>query len=111
MKDRVKAGHNLKPFEEMEFSVEHYLTYDIKENSEQLAAIYSRLTSNFPKDKDFKYWRTRFDYWVDYRQNIRNMGIDTLEKAHKEIDRTFAETRLMMDLESRLSALLKSSPQ
>ena len=102
MKDRIKPGLNIEPFKEMEFSVEHYLTYDIKENAEQLLAIYSRLSSNFPKDKDFKYWRTRFDYWVDYKHNIRNMGIDTLEKAHKEIDRTFAETRLMLDLEISL---------
>jgi len=111
MKDRLKAGFNMPPFEKMEFSVEHYLTYDIKENAEQLATVYARLSRNFPNDKDFKYWRTRFDYWVDYKHNIPNMGIDTLEKVHNEIDRTSAETRLMLDLEIRLIALLKSNPQ
>ena len=82
--------------------VEHYLVYDIKENAEELITVYSRLSSNYPNHKDFKYWRTRFQYWIDYKYNIKNMGIDTLEKVSDEIDRTYAETRLMLDLEKEL---------
>lgn len=82
--------------------VEHYLVYDIKENAEELITVYSRLSTKFPNHKDFKYWRTRFNYWVDYKHNIKNMGIDNLEKVSDEIDRTYAETRLMLDLEKEL---------
>lgn len=96
---------------ELNLPVEHYIVYDISENAHQLITVYSRLSTNFPTHKDFKYWRTRFEYWVNYSHNIKNMGIDTLEKVSNEIDRTFAETRLMLDLEIRLIALLKSNPQ
>lgn len=82
--------------------VEHYLVYDIKENAEELITVYSRVSGKYPNHKDFKYWRTRFNYWVDYKHNIKNMGIDTLEKVSDEIDRTYAETRLMLDLEKEL---------
>lgn len=82
--------------------VEHYLVYDIKENAEELITVYSRVSGKYPNHKDFKYWRTRFNYWVDYKHNIKNMRIDTLEKVSDEIDRTYAETRLMLDLEKEL---------
>lgn len=94
--------------------VEHYLVYDIKENAEELITVYSRLSINYPNHKDFKYWRTRFQYWVDYKHNIKNMGIDTLEKVSDEIDRTYAETRLALDLEKELrteTEHLLSSPK
>lgn len=87
---------------DLNLSVEHYLTYDIKENAEELITGYSRLSRNYPNHKDFKYWRTRFEYWVNYKHNIEKMGIDTLEKVNNEIDRTYAETHLMLDLETKL---------
>jgi hypothetical protein len=89
---------------DLNLPVEHYLVYDISENADQLITIYSRLSSNFPDHKDFKYWRTRFEYWVNYKHNIKNMGIDTLEKVSDEIDRTYAETWLMLNLEKELIA-------
>lgn len=82
--------------------IEHYIVYDISENACELITAYSRLSTNFPNNKDFKYWRIRFEYWVNYKDNIKNMEIDTLEKVHDEIDRTYAETRLILDLEIRL---------
>jgi hypothetical protein len=87
---------------DLNLPVEHYLVYDISENAHQLITIYSRLSTNFPDHKDFKYWRTRFEYWVNYKQNIKNMGIDTLEKVSDEIDRTYSERHLMNDLELEL---------
>lgn len=82
--------------------VEHYIVYDISENAHELITVYSRLSTNFPDHKDFKYWRNRFDYWVNYKHNIKNMGIDTLEKVSDEIDKTYAEIRLMLGLEMEL---------
>lgn len=87
---------------DLNLPVEHYIVYDISENAHQLITVYSRLSTNFKDHKDFKYWRTRFEYWVNYKHNIKNMGIDTLEKVSDEIDRTYAETRLMLDLEMEL---------
>jgi hypothetical protein len=83
--------------------VEHYIIYDITENAQELITVYSRLSTKYPDHKDFKYWRTRFEYWVNYKHNIKNMGIDTLDKVSDEIDKTYAETRLMLDLEISLA--------
>ena len=82
--------------------VRHYIVYDINDNADELITVYSRLSSNFPDHKDYQYWRTRFKYWVDYSNNIDNLGIDTLEKVSKEIDRTYGERKLMRDLENKL---------
>ena len=87
---------------DLNLPVEHYLVYDIKENAQELITVYSRVSGKYPNHQDFKYWRTRFNYWVDYKYNIKNMGIDNLEKVSDEIDRTYAETRLMLDLEKEL---------
>lgn len=89
---------------DLNLPVEHYLVYDISENAHELITVYSRLSTSFPDHKDFKYWRTRFEYWVNYKHNIKNVGIDTLEKVSDEIDRTYAETRLMLDLETTLNS-------
>lgn len=88
---------------DLNLPVEHYIVYDITENAHELITVYARLSSNFPKHVDFKYWRARFEYWVNYKDNIKNMGIDTLEKVSREIDRTYAERLLMGDLESELN--------
>lgn len=82
--------------------IEHYIIYDISENAHELITVYSRLSSNFPEHKDYKYWRTRFSYWVSYKNNIKSMGIDSLEKVRNEIDRTYGERQLMRELENKL---------
>ena len=82
--------------------VEHYIIYDITDNAKELITVYSRLSSNFPDHKDYKYWRTRFTYWVNYKNNIKSMGIDSLEKVRNEIDRTYSERLLMRELEKEL---------
>lgn len=88
--------------ENLDLPIEHYIVYDINENANELITVYSRLSSNFPEHKDYKYWRTRFNYWVSYKNNIKNLAIDSLEKVRKEIDRTYSERLLMRETENKL---------
>jgi hypothetical protein len=94
---------------DLKLPVEHYIIYDISENAHELITIYSRLSINFPTHKDFEYWQTRFEYWVNYHHNIKNLGIDTLEKVSNEIDRTYAERHLMNETEDKLLSARKKN--
>lgn len=88
--------------EDLDLPFEHYITYDLNENTDELITVYSRLSSNFPEHKEFNYWRIRYNYWVSYKNNIQNLAIDSIEKVRKEIDRTYSERLLMRETETNL---------
>lgn len=89
---------------DLDLPIEHYITYDLNENTDELITVYSRLLSNFQENKEYNYWRIRLNYWVNYRNNIKNLGIDSLEKVRIEIDRTYSERFLMRETEIKLLA-------